>query len=159
MAIGDNVINKTSNSLALGFFNDSSDNPSNTYASTDRLFQLGNGTSNTARSNAITVLKNGKVGLNNENIPDSPLHIKGFDNTEFGHLVLENQFNAEFASLYYNSLGLSFKNSSNSNSFYFRNSLGSPIATIYNNGSILITGTLTQNSDERLKTNLKKIIC
>lgn len=157
MALGYSLNNKVINSVVLGAFNNSNDNLSNSYNATDRLFQLGNGTSNTARSNAITVLKNGKVGLNNENIPDSPLHIKGFDNTEFGHLVLENQFNSEYASLYYNSVGLSFKNSSNSNSFYFRNSVGNPIATIYNNGSMLITGTLTQNSDLRLKTNLTKV--
>jgi hypothetical protein len=33
------------------------------WVTTDRLFEIGNGTSSSARSNAVTVLKNGKVGI------------------------------------------------------------------------------------------------
>ncbi|MGC9344974.1 MAG: hypothetical protein ACP5E3_19880, partial [Bacteroidales bacterium] len=43
--------------------------------SSDRLFVIGNGTSEGSRHNAITVLKNGYVGLGTE-LPKSGLHIK-----------------------------------------------------------------------------------
>ncbi|MBX3043050.1 MAG: tail fiber domain-containing protein [Ignavibacteriae bacterium] len=42
----------------------------------DRLFVIGNGTSSNARSNALTVLKNGRLGLGTD-IPDALLHTNG----------------------------------------------------------------------------------
>ncbi len=44
------------------------------WVSTDRLFTIGNGTSNGARSDALTVLKNGNVGIGISN-PSNKVHI------------------------------------------------------------------------------------
>ncbi|MCO5252177.1 MAG: tail fiber domain-containing protein [Candidatus Kapabacteria bacterium] len=42
----------------------------------DRLFVIGNGTGNSTRSNALTVLKNGRVGIGTDS-PSAGLHLKG----------------------------------------------------------------------------------
>jgi hypothetical protein len=53
-------------------YNDDADNPSPfSEAPTDRIFQIGNGTSS-VRSNAITVLRNGNLGIGTTN-PTRPL--------------------------------------------------------------------------------------
>ena len=46
---------KSDNSLVIGVFNDSSN--------TNRLFEIGNGTANNLRNNAMTVLVNGNIGI------------------------------------------------------------------------------------------------
>jgi hypothetical protein len=49
---------------AIGFFNDSINSSSKTtWVATDPLFIAGNGTSHTARANALTLLKNGNMGF------------------------------------------------------------------------------------------------
>lgn len=60
-------------SFALGSYNDITDNPApNTATATDRLFQIGNGTIS-VRNNALTLLRNGNIGLGNVNTPNAPL--------------------------------------------------------------------------------------
>jgi hypothetical protein len=50
--------------LSVGLYNNIDDNPNAESAiSTDRIFQLGNGTSQNNRSNAMTVLRNGNTGI------------------------------------------------------------------------------------------------
>jgi Chaperone of endosialidase/Head domain of trimeric autotransporter adhesin len=74
-AMGRNVISKSENGLALGSFNDILDNPNTTVAAqTDRIFQIGNGSANNARSNAVTVLRNGNTGIGINN-PTYKLHL------------------------------------------------------------------------------------
>ena len=46
---------ESTNSLVIGEYNDTTN--------TNRFFEIGNGTANNARSNAMTVLKNGNVGI------------------------------------------------------------------------------------------------
>jgi hypothetical protein len=60
----------------LGLFNDStnSPNPDNIHAG-NRIFQIGNGTADNARSNAITVLQNGNIGIG-ETSPAVPLNFQ-----------------------------------------------------------------------------------
>jgi hypothetical protein len=50
----------------------------NTIVSTDRLFAIGNGTTIFSRSNAITVLKNGNMGIGNDT-PTAKLQVKSGD--------------------------------------------------------------------------------
>lgn len=51
---------------AAGLYNDTMDNPlPETPFASDRIFQLGNGTANNARSNALTILRNGNTGIGN----------------------------------------------------------------------------------------------
>lgn len=51
---------------AAGLYNDTLDNPlPATPFAADRIFQIGNGTANNARSNALTILRNGNTGIGN----------------------------------------------------------------------------------------------
>ncbi len=67
-------------SMAIGRFNDTITGCSpSTWVDTDPLFCIGNGTSYISRNNAMTVLKNGKTGINIAN-PKTMLHVV-FGNT------------------------------------------------------------------------------
>ena len=59
---------KSDNSLAIGIFNDTTN--------TNRLFEIGNGTAENARSNAMTVLLNGNTGIGTAN-PARRLEVVG----------------------------------------------------------------------------------
>lgn len=72
-AMGVYTIAKAAGATSMGSWNDDSDNP--TGGPTDRIFQLGNGVFN-ARSNAITVLRNGNFGIGDNN-PVTKLSVSG----------------------------------------------------------------------------------
>lgn len=58
-ALGVQTKAKSNNSLVAGIFNDTT--------ATNRLFEIGNGTANNARNNALTVLTNGNTGIGTSN--------------------------------------------------------------------------------------------
>lgn len=70
-------------SIAIGSFNIGGGMPSS-WTSTDPLFEIGNGSSNDNRNNAVTVLKNGNVGIGTHT-PQDLLHLVG------GHLRIGNE--------------------------------------------------------------------
>jgi hypothetical protein len=88
-ALGSNVIASGENSVAIGdhlraqgfgqfvagAYNIPKGNP-NTAAGDDQLFVIGNGTDDTHRSNAITILRNGNIGLGTSS-PSAKLDVKG----------------------------------------------------------------------------------
>ncbi len=87
-AMGYTTNSRSYASVALGRFNDTiSGSSTSSWVSTDPLFMIGNGTSDIARSNAITVLKNAKTGINTSS-PQAMLHIKR--NGESGGSFLSN---------------------------------------------------------------------
>lgn len=77
-AIGNSVFSKVKSGVAFGSYNDFTDNPNPSAESpTDRIFQIGNGTDFSDRRNALTILRNGNIGVGNLT-PDVPL---AFSNT------------------------------------------------------------------------------
>jgi hypothetical protein len=78
VAMGDNTIASALNSTAMGCFNLGGGNPTS-WIGTDPLFEIGNGNYNTPRSNAMTVLKNGNVGIGTHT-PGRLLHMYGTAN-------------------------------------------------------------------------------
>ena len=63
-AMGNNTKSKSFGGLSIGLFNDSANVGSPiTFNPLNRIFQIGNGTADNARSNAMTVLQNGNVGI------------------------------------------------------------------------------------------------
>jgi hypothetical protein len=63
-AMGYNIKSKSYGGLSIGFYNDSTNATSATsFNPLNRIFQIGIGTADNARSNAMTVLQNGNVGI------------------------------------------------------------------------------------------------
>lgn len=74
---------KSMSGMAMGMYNDTLDTPDPINSSiTDRIFQIGKGTEY-ALSNAMTVLKNGNIGLANKYVPLYPL---SFENVTGGKI-------------------------------------------------------------------------
>ncbi|MBE0641890.1 MAG: tail fiber domain-containing protein, partial [Bacteroidales bacterium] len=74
-AMGYNTIASSYLSVACGQYNLSAALSPSIWNSLDPLFMIGNGTSSSARSNAFTVMKNGRVGIGPSN-PSAGLHLK-----------------------------------------------------------------------------------
>ena len=74
-AMGANTTAKAAGSLSVGFYNDVSDNPNpSSLSPDDRIFQIGNGSNDFAKSNAVTVLRNGNSGIGTTT-PLARLHV------------------------------------------------------------------------------------
>jgi hypothetical protein len=67
-------------STAIGRYNVGGGTPSS-WVDTDPLFEIGNGTSSVSRANAMTVLKNGNVGVGTTS-PVAELHVDGTTQTD-----------------------------------------------------------------------------
>jgi hypothetical protein len=80
LATGGGNYAKALGTFSAGMYNDTSDAPNPAAgAPTDRLFQIGNGAANDARSNALTVLRNSKTGIGTID-PDNQLEVIGLAN-------------------------------------------------------------------------------
>jgi hypothetical protein len=65
-SLGWGTISKAAGGAAIGIYNDDSDKPTSSVPNmTDRVFQIGNGAAPNNRSNALTVLRKGNVGIGN----------------------------------------------------------------------------------------------
>lgn len=152
-------------SLSIGSYNDSIATSSTTaWVATDPVFIIGNGTADNARSNAITILKNAKTGINTET-PAAGLHIKAIDNTFDQHIRLESTTGpSSYANILYDG-SLKCRVFDAGATFQWRDNTSNTRMQLTSTGNLSIDGTLTQNSDARLKRNihplqnsLKKII-
>ena len=74
---GENLVARSYGEVVFGLNNtDYAPNSAITFDTSDRLFVIGNGTSFFSRSDAMTVLKNGNVGIGTSS-PDEKLHVVG----------------------------------------------------------------------------------
>lgn len=83
-AFGYNSVSNSPGGTVVGMFNDPFDD-----ISQDRIFQVGNGSSLSGRSNAMTILKNGNVGIGTVT-PDATLNVVGNINLQGGYLQFVN---------------------------------------------------------------------
>jgi Head domain of trimeric autotransporter adhesin len=82
-AMGFHTVAKAYSSVAIGRYNDSIATSSKiVWIDTDPLLILGNGTSNTARSNALIVLKNGNTGIGISTPGTNKLDVNGNTQTD-----------------------------------------------------------------------------
>jgi len=63
VATGFATLSKSFSSMAIGRYNDTTSTSASSWILSDPVFVIGNGSSNNVRSNALTVLKNGKIGI------------------------------------------------------------------------------------------------
>lgn len=75
IALGNSVQAQSHSSMAIGRYNVGGGNATS-WIATDPIFEIGNGTAPSSRSNAITVLKNGKIGVGTR-FPNHTLHVNG----------------------------------------------------------------------------------
>jgi hypothetical protein len=169
-------------STAIGAFNVGGGDAT-TWIATDPLFEVGNGVSNTSRHNAVTVLKNGNVGIGTTT-PTGVLNISGNSNPAFPQLLLTEDEN-DFTRLMFKNTATSSKNwtiagytypSDNLSylNFYYDNGIaGANLITIVGDGNVGIgtpypnykldvRGTIGNNttlyhSDIRWKADIKHI--
>ncbi len=165
-AIGEATKAESMSTVAIGRYNIGGGNAS-AWTNTDPLFEIGIGTSDMARENAVTVLKNGKVGIGTS-APSSQLHQTYNSNTGDAHIrltekgpdgsriMLENDQNNNYWTIF----GRPYTTAASSQiNFHYKDDSGntSNIFRIYGDGNAWLKGTLTQPSDRRLKKNIKKI--
>lgn len=146
ISIGHNISSVASYCTTLGFYNNNADVPNG--SNTDRLFQIGNGTVGN-RLNAITILKNGNIGIGNNAV--NPEFIMDFGgrprirhNGATAGLFLNNSQNVPNAFV-----GMK---TDNQIGFFLDNEWQ---FWIDKNGNSYIAGGLYNvSSDKRLKTNI-----
>ena len=153
--MGSYTVARSNNSLVAGTFNDTSN--------TNRLFEIGNGTADNARSNAMTVLTNGNVGIGNSN-PTRPLSFPALLGEK---ILLYPGPNGETGiGVYGNELRLHADNTVGKISFGTQDNAGvySENALAQRNGvyAFSVLGSLWVNfttyaSDERFKKNITPI--
>jgi hypothetical protein len=166
-AIGLSSVANAMNSFVIGRYNDTiAGSNLNSWVPSDPLFLIGNGTSNTNRKNAMTMLKNGNTGFGT-NAPAGLMHLKYNSNPGIPNLMLEESGN-DYARITFKNANPGFwdvsaythqifgENVDSRFSFYCA-SLGGNVLTLKGNGDASLSGTLTQYSDERLKQHIQPI--
>jgi len=109
----------------------------------DRLFVIGNGTSNANRSDALVVLKNGRIGASVSN-PQSDFHLIHANSGATGGFRLQNRSSNDHFRLYVAS--------SDGNLRLYSNNHSSPVGNFNDN-----SGVYTATSDRRLKTDFEDL--
>ena len=89
--------------IVLGVLNQPSGGDSLNWVATDPLFVIGNGQNANARSNAMTILKNGRTGIGTAS-PANTLHLVGNQGGTQGVMTIQNTNSTGFAGTYYNDL-------------------------------------------------------
>lgn len=152
-ALGENSISlgletraRSVGGAAIGAYNNDSDLPGNPSPS-DRIFQVGNGTSENNRSNALTILRNGNMGIGNNALsPQYPLDLAG---------RMRIRHNGETAGIYLN-------NSANVTDGFVGMKTDDEIGFFINgfwrfwinSSNAFVNGAIVNTSDRRLKERI-----
>jgi hypothetical protein len=164
--LGVNLINNSYCSMVIGINNApivTADSAA--WVLTDPLFMIGNGQYSHERNNALVMLKNGKTGFGT-NTPEALIHGLFDSSPGIPQLMLEES-TTDYARITMKNSNPSYWDiagycqpflSSNENAklnFYF-GSFGN-VLSLKGNGNAILSGTLTQNSDIRLKKNIEPL--
>jgi hypothetical protein len=168
LVAGSNNISKSFAAAVVGRFNDTSAmTGANNAATNNPLFVVGNGTADNQRSNAMSVMANGRVGIGVSN-PGATLDISGPSSLQQLRLrstgndyVRIRMFNAVNSVPFWDIASITHPNTSPSAlmNFFYSSSGGSGlnVLSLQGNGNATLAGVLTQNSDERLKQNITRL--
>jgi Chaperone of endosialidase/Head domain of trimeric autotransporter adhesin len=173
-SMGYGTIANANSSTVLGRFNDSIIGSSKTtWVDTDPVFMIGNGSSNNARSNAITILKNAKTGINTD-APKAMLHVvkaglSGGPYSSGAAVIIENDSTSfiqlsnpteSFNGIYSGTTATSIRSGIvffPDSSISFRVAGNIQRMRLYQQGNLQILGVFIQNSDMRLKKNISML--
>ena len=177
IAMGSYTTTPSAYEMVVGRYNTSySPGSSITWNSNDRLFVIGNGTSSSSLSNAMTVMKNGKVGIGTD-APGEILHVRNTSGTARIRIAAADSTLAEMNffqdAIYKGAIG--FDNTSENIYIYQAGNVNIKngrigIQTVNNptyavelpNSAIIGTGSgrayaWTTYSDNRIKSDVKEI--
>jgi len=164
VCMGLSTIANAYGSLVIGSYNDYGDNPDPvSLGSSDRVFQIGNGTSEFTRSNALTVLRNGNIGIGTVT-PTAPLSFASSYGTKIS--LSQGYYGDVGIGLYSNELRLQNGMPGGKVSMGVIDTIGDYIESVRAvrngpyafiiNGSLLVNSTV-YSSDERFKQNIVAI--
>lgn len=151
--LGLRVVSKNRGGLSVGISNDTSDRFSEFPTQTDRIFQVGNGDFN-FRRNALTILRNGNTGFGVVN-PHAQIHLANSVANRKIVLFENADDNLEYFGFGINDYALRYNATSGSNHLFY--SAANLLFSIRSDGNATLSGVLTQNSDARLKKDLKPL--
>ncbi|HMU46208.1 MAG TPA: tail fiber domain-containing protein [Chitinophagaceae bacterium] len=143
---------KSNNTLVVGTWNDTT--------LTNRLFEIGNGTANDARRNAMTVLTNGNIGIGTTT-PNALIQLANtITNRKIVLYDLNNNDNQYYGfGINGGTLRYQVDATLAAHVFYAGTSstTSNELFRISGNGNAVLAGILTQNSDARLKKNIQRL--
>ena len=140
---------------AVGMYADSIVARQTSVTPTTPMFVVGNGASGSL-SNAMVVRKDGRVGLGT-NAPTNQLHLGAGESGWDKGIRLDQSSTANDYGVMLFDGDMKFRTFKLGSDFVFRNSANTSTATLYSTGDMTIAGTLTQNSDRRLKKDITPI--
>ncbi len=132
--MGYNTRAKSFASVVLGQWNDTTSTSGLSWVTTDPLFVVGNGTAHNARSNALTILKNGNIGINISD-PLALLHMKAKEASYNMHIRLENLGNTDYSSMVYDG-SMKFRTFGADDEYQWRNAANSTTLRLTNDGEL-----------------------
>jgi len=146
---------KSDYSLVIGKWNDTTN--------TNRVFEIGNGTTSVARSNAMTVLQNGNVGIGTSS-PVTRLDIASTGNnwdltgTEGDFRVGNGSYRIKMGvALDGGGAGAGRIRAAGGINTLYLGAGNTDVLTLFSTGNATLAGTLTQNSDARMKSNIQQL--
>lgn len=148
-SLGYNTIAKSDFSMVIGKYNDTTN--------TNRIFEIGNGSGNATRSNAVTVLSNGNVGIGTVN----PIRPLSFPPNLGEKILLYPGATGEVGiGVYGNELRIHSDYAAARISFGYQDNAGNFTQTMWlnNSTSVLTVGGTAYPSDKRFKENIQPII-
>ncbi|MCX7550477.1 tail fiber domain-containing protein [Xanthomarina sp. F2636L] len=134
-------------STAIGRFNVGGGASIPPVAPTDPLFELGNGSSDTNRQNALTVLKNGNLGITT-NTPETKLQVTGGSDAglnQSGGFVLLGETSG--MNLVMDTNEIMVRNNGAAAPLYLQN----------DGGQVAVGGSIVHSSDRRLKRDIETL--
>ncbi|MDW7692567.1 tail fiber domain-containing protein [Flammeovirgaceae bacterium SG7u.111] len=146
IALGNAVKAQSYSSIALGRYNEGVGNAAS-WVPTDPIFEVGIGTGPSTRANAVTILKNGDVGIGTTS-PIVKLHIAGGGDASFadgsGYLQIGNEWGANVVF--------------DENEIIARsNGTASTLFLQHEGGDVSVGGSVVHSSDRRLKKDINPI--
>ncbi|MCX7550476.1 tail fiber domain-containing protein [Xanthomarina sp. F2636L] len=151
-------------STVIGSYNTGSGNATS-WIATDPLFIIGNGTSNSNKSNALTVLKNGHIGIDKSSFVNAKLDIDHASSQTSPQINIRETSgdyarlsfsNSSFIPGYWTIAG-SISQTPSTDRLNFYHSAAGDIMSIVGNGSVLVNGSVVHSSDFRLKSDIETI--
>ncbi|MES2776542.1 MAG: tail fiber domain-containing protein [Bacteroidota bacterium] len=169
-AMGRGTIAASGGEMVIGLYNTRyTPFSGNEFHPNDQLFTIGNGINDgdAGRSNALVILKNGntsfgsvnpiaKVEMIHNSVTTSPTLTLYENDIDYARLQFANNGTGRLWQTAAYADGVNHNNSKY-NIFYHNGISGTDILSISGNGNATLAGTLTQNSDARLKTGIRPI--